>query len=158
MIQQQDSMLSLRLIKRIPPIARVRLATVVLILTTIAIGLGCKQYSGPGHAFVNNWGPASVCYEVLFVLVGFLVFPRRAMIAKIAICVCLLTCLVEISQLFHIQWLDELRKTFFGRMLLGTSFSWWDFPAYPVGAWVGWIVARWISRLDTTGTASDARA
>ena len=56
-----------------------------------------------------------------------------------------MTCIVEVSQLLHVAWLDDLRRTFLGRALLGTSFSWWDFPAYPIGAWLGWVIARWIA-------------
>jgi len=36
----------------------------------------------------------------------------------------------------------RLRSTFLGAGLLGTSFSWWDFPAYVVGAVAGSVVVR----------------
>ena len=139
MVQQQNRMIP------IWKITRIRLVTIAAMLFTVVLGLSCKYYNGPGQAFVNNWGPASICYEVLFVLLGLFIWPRRSAITSIAIGVCIATCLIEASQLLDIPWLQAARGTFLGRMLLGTSFSWWDFPAYPIGSWIGWAVARWIA-------------
>lgn len=108
-----------------------------LVPFVVAIGLGCKYYSGPGRDWVNNWGPASVAYELLFMLLGFALVPRRTAIARIALVVFIATCLIEFSQLWRVEWLLAVRQNLFGRLLLGSSFSWWDFPAYAVGCLTG---------------------
>ncbi len=54
---------------------------------------------------------------------------RPAAIAALGI-----TCAIEFSQLWHPVWLDAIRATLPGRLALGSTFSWWDFPPYCVGA------------------------
>jgi len=44
---------------------------------------------------------------------------------------------VEFSQLIEIEWLDRFRRTAFGALLLGRTFTWWDIVAY----WAGIAVA-----------------
>jgi len=40
-------------------------------------------------------------------------------------------------QLWHPPFLELIRSTFWGRALIGTSFSWWDFPHYIFGSAIG---------------------
>ena len=96
----------------------------------------------PGRWWVNNLGPASVAYVVFFMLAAFLVVPRRELATRIAVGVLLVTCVLEFLQLWHPPWLQAIRSTFLGASLLGTSFSWWDFPAWVVRAGVGWGVLQ----------------
>jgi hypothetical protein len=51
-----------------------------------------------------------------------------------------ITCALEFAQLWHPVWLERIRRTFLGRVLLGTTFDWTDFPSYVAGALFGWIV------------------
>jgi hypothetical protein len=39
-------------------------------------------------------------------------------------------------------WLDAIRATLPGRLLLGRGFIWLDLPCYAVGALAGWAVER----------------
>ena len=111
-------------------------------IVVAVFGLAAKLYPGPGRWWVNNFGPASVAYVVFFMLAAFLVVPRRSAVTRIAVGVLLVTCALEFLQLWHPAWLQAIRSTFLGASLLGTSFSWWDFPAYVVGAVVGWLFLR----------------
>ena len=109
--------------------------TVFLAMIAVAtFGLAAKLYPRPGRWWINNWGPASVAYVVFFMLAAFLIVPRRELATRIAMVVLLTTCALEFLQLWHPPWLQAMRSTFLGVSLLGTSFSWWDFPAYVVGA------------------------
>jgi len=133
----------------------VRLCTVAALPVVVACGLATKSYPGPGRWWVNDWGPASVAYEVLFMLLAFLVVPRREAITPIAVAVCAITCVLEFLQLWHPLWLQAARSTFPGRMLLGNAFSWWDLPAYPIGCILGWFLLRWLAgRSDADHVAS----
>ena len=40
---------------------------------------------------------------------------------------------IEFSQLYKAPWIDDLRHTFFGRMVLGDTFLWGDLLSYSVG-------------------------
>jgi hypothetical protein len=131
----------------------------LLLLPLVAIfGLAAKHYSGPGRWWVNNWGPASVAYVVFFILLAALFLPRRRAAAPIAASVLLATCGLEFLQLWQPPWLQAARSTFVGAMLLGTTFSWWDFPAYIVGAVVGWMILRWTLSSDRPSIRKAASA
>lgn len=108
------------------------------LIIVAALGLAAKKYTGPGDWWVNNWGPASVAYVVFFMLAISLILPKRQAVISIAIGVCTVTCVLECLQLWQPAWLQSIRATFVGRSLLGTTFSWWDFPAYIAGAVIGW--------------------
>ena len=131
-------------------IARLRLLTVIALLAVTIIGLGLKSYTGSGRWWFNNWG-ASVMYELFFMLVAFFWLPRRRFVIPIALTVCCITCLLECLQLWHPPPLEVVRSTFVGRMVLGHAFSWWDFPAYPMGCLMGW----WLCRRLAGATAHD---
>ncbi len=40
---------------------------------------------------------------------------------------------IEFSQLYKAPWLDNIRHTFFGRMVLGETFLWGDLLSYTAG-------------------------
>ncbi len=48
------------------------------------------------------------------------------------------SCSVELLQLWHPAWLDSIRATLPGRLVLGTTFGWGDFPPYFAGALAAW--------------------
>ena len=41
--------------------------------------------------------------------------------------------LIEFSQLYKAPWIDQLRHTLFGRLVLGEVFLWGDLMSYTVG-------------------------
>ncbi|MGD9420295.1 MAG: DUF2809 domain-containing protein [Verrucomicrobiota bacterium JB025] len=52
---------------------------------------------------------------------------------------------VECSQLYHAPWIDAVRSTLPGRLVLGTTFNWPDLAAYAVGVAAGAAV-EWLGR------------
>lgn len=49
---------------------------------------------------------------------------------------------VEVSQLYHAPWIDSIRGTRLGSLILGSTFNWPDIPAYAVGILVGVLIDR----------------
>lgn len=47
---------------------------------------------------------------------------------------------IEFSQLYKAPWLDSLRHTLFGRLVLGDTFLWGDILCYTVGVALGILV------------------
>jgi len=48
--------------------------------------------------------------------------------------------LIEISQLYHAPWIDSIRATALGGLVLGFGFLWSDILCYTVGVLLGIIV------------------
>ncbi len=53
-----------------------------------------------------------------------------------------ITCVLEFLQLWHPLVLESIRSTFIGSTLIGTAFTWWDFPHYFIGCFVSWLIIK----------------
>lgn len=116
----------------------------ISLLVVTPLGFLCKIYTGVFAGWVQN-SLAGVFYEIFWCLIVFFISPKEKSIPAIAAGVFLGTALLEILQLWHPPFLELIRSHFLGRSLLGTSFSWWDFPHYLVGSlmgggWLKWLV------------------
>ncbi len=98
-----------------------------------------------GHSLPEYFHDAggSIAYEIFWILLVLFIYPL-ANLRLTAIWVCLGTCGIEFLQLYQSPWLQSIRATLPGRLILGTSFAWSDFPAYFVGSYLGWLWIRWI--------------
>ena len=118
--------------------------TLVSLIIIVPIGFYSKFYRGPAAAWVND-SLGGVFYEIFWCLLILLFLPKvKPWI--IALCVLVVTCILEFMQLWHPPFLEILRSNFMGRTLLGTTFTWTDFPYYFLGSGIGWL---WIKHLQT---------
>jgi len=111
------------------------------------MGFLFKFYSGPAQWWFNDYG-AGILYVIFWVLVLFLLFPYGKAANRIPLWVFFVTSTLEVIQLWHPVMLEKVRSHFLGRTLVGTSFTWWDFPHYAVGCIIGWV---WIRRIMRRG-------
>ena len=108
------------------------------LIILIPLGLGSKIYTGMGENWINNY-LGGVIYEIFWCLFFFWFFPRKQNIILIPVLVLIITSLIEILQLWKNPFLETIRKFTIGKLLLGTTFSWWDFPHYLLGCVLGFI-------------------
>ncbi len=112
-----------------------------LIVITIS-GLILKFYRGAGQAWLNDT-LGGIPYEIFWVLLVAYLWPRLRP-GKIAGGVFIATCLLEVLQLWQPPWLQAVRATLLGRLVLGNAFDWGDFPYYAIGCLLGW---GWLHKL-----------
>lgn len=117
-------------------LARRRAVLSLLVITPL--GFLCKWYVGPAQNWVNNYA-VGVPYELFWCLLLFLCAPRRERVAPVVTGVLLATGVLEALQLWHPPLLELVRSTFLGRALLGTTFSWWDYPHYVLGCVLAYV-------------------
>ena len=48
--------------------------------------------------------------------------------------------LIEVSQLYHAPWIDSIRRTTMGGLVLGFGFVWSDLACYAVGVGLGVVI------------------
>lgn len=60
---------------------------------------------------------------------------------------------IEFFQLYQAQWMIELRKTLFGRYILGQGFLWSDLLAYTFGIAIAFRIENIILRKINQGSA-----
>ena len=117
----------------------------ILLLLITPIGFYTKIYSGPGASWVND-SLGGVFYEIFWCLLVFL-FVVKAKAWVIATSVFIVTCFLELLQLWHPEFLEIIRSYFIGRTLLGTSFSLYDFIYYFIGSGIGYLILTRLQKL-----------
>ena len=125
-----------------------RKGTIISLFIITPLGFYTKVYSGPAALWVNN-SLGGVLYVVFWVLVVFAVMPKINPF-KIAASVLIVTCGLEILQLWHPLFLEQIRKYFLGRALLGTTFVWLDIFHYFIGFGISSVLLIVLHRIEFT--------
>ena len=119
-----------------------RLWLAIGILVIVPLGLMMKFYRGPGQEWLNN-SFGGVPYEIFWIFLVVLIWPQISAVWA-SVGVCLATCLLEILQLWQPPFLQAIRATLIGRLVLGNTFQWSDFSYYFIGSFLGWVCLRTI--------------
>lgn len=125
-----------------------RLVYFLLSLATIAIGLSTRKLPHLFPHFIAKYG-GDTLWAMLFILLARIIWPFTS-IWKIAAFTSLFCIGIECSQLYQAEWINNLRKTFPGQMLLGSGFLWSDLVCYAVGILAACMICRWIDSYSTT--------
>jgi hypothetical protein len=110
---------------------RSRLTYALLGIVVIVLGLTIRSPTVPVPAFVAKYAGDALWALLMFLGFGWLFPPRST--GQIAILAVAFSCAIEFSQLYHEPWIDDLRATWFGHLVLGDTFAWADIAAYLVG-------------------------
>ena len=121
-----------------------RLALFFSIIPIFIIGLTSEFYSGPGRDFFNDYFSDFV-YQIFLILLIIFIFPQVNP-SKTAWEIFIFNCIIEFSQLWRPPFLQAIRATLFGRLFLGSGFSWEDFIGYILGCSIGWVWVVWLKR------------
>jgi hypothetical protein len=106
----------------------------------VAAGLFWRSGFIPLPPSLSNYGGDALWALMVFVGFGFL-FPRASTLLA-ALLALAFAWSVEFSQLYTAPWIDAVRATLPGRLVLGNTFNWGDLVAYAVGIALG-AVAEW---------------
>lgn len=119
------------------------LASAVLL---VPIGYIVRFSQGFGAPWLHD-ALGSIAYELFWMMLVLFCFPRLSPL-KVAIAVGFATCAIEFLQLWQPPWLQAVRATLPGRLVLGNTFAWSDFPPYFMGSFLGWIWGRTLKSLS----------
>ncbi|MGG0219698.1 DUF2809 domain-containing protein [Bacillus mycoides] len=116
---------------------RNRLLYVVFTIVVIILGLSSRKFSFALPDLLNGYLGDALWALMIFIGFGFL-FPKIET-RKLAF-ISLIFCYgIEISQLYHAEWIDSIRATTLGGLVLGYGFLWSDLVAYTIGVGVGML-------------------
>ncbi len=113
-------------------------AQLVAIAGLILVAGFWLRFDAPISPYLRD-ASGGISYVLVFIL-AFGALTQKASSLSVAIGVLSMTCCLEFLQLWHPAWLEACRRTLIGRLLLGTTFEWTDFPPYFVGAALGWAI------------------
>ena len=112
----------------------------VLIAVTVIVGLMARRFGTSLPPFVAAYAPDALWALMVFWIIG--LGSVRATTAQVTVAALAFSYAIEVSQLFHPPWLDAIRHTRLGGLVLGFGFLWSDIICYTVGVGVGAVTER----------------
>jgi len=111
------------------------LVQIILIALACLLGIGSRRCAQCLPGFI-----AAYAGDTLWALAAFLGFGLilpRVSTRTIAMLALAFSVAIELSQLYHAPWIDSIRQTTLGGLILGFGFLWSDLACYAVGVGLG---------------------
>lgn len=114
---------------------KIRLKYFLLVISIIILGVLSRKASFI-PLFIGDLLYAVMMYFIIRFLFADLTKTKSSLIS-------LLLCYsIEIFQLYHANWLIEIRHTLLGRYILGQGFLWSDLIAYTFGILIAYLLDK----------------
>lgn len=114
---------------------RNRVVYALFTIVVIILGLSSRKFAFALPHLLNDYLGDALWALMIFTGFGFL-FPKIE--SKKLVFISLIFCYgIEMSQLYHAEWIDSIRATTLGGLVLGYGFLWSDLVAYTIGVGVG---------------------
>ncbi|MDT8718940.1 DUF2809 domain-containing protein [Clostridium sp. 19966] len=115
-----------------------RLLYLFLTILVVLLGLSSRKLADHLPNVVNTYlGDTS---WALMIFLGFAFLFKMKGTKFIAAISLAFSYAVEISQLYHAPWIDSIRRTTLGGLILGYGFQWNDLLSYTIGVVIGVII------------------
>jgi len=119
-------------------IQRNKVLSAVCILVIIVLGLASRKYNFLFPEILGKY-PGDALWSLMVYWIWAFFKPAMSP-TRIAIFTLITACLDEFSQLIQTPWLNVIRHTTWGHLVLGTMFSWYDIAFYVIGVLIGLVL------------------
>ena len=119
---------------------RNRFVYLILLVAVMVSGLLSRRYAALLLSWINDYLGDALWAAMIFVGFAFLFYKKRS--NNIAIASLVFCYLIEISQLYQADWINAVRHTTLGGLVLGFGFLWSDIVAYTMGVGAAWVLER----------------
>ncbi|MDC2864051.1 ribosomal maturation YjgA family protein [Bacillus sp. BP-3] len=117
---------------------RNRFLYAMMTVIVIILGLTSRKIAYVLPHILNTYLGDALWALMIFIGFGF-IFNRAQ--TKIIVLLAISFCyIIEFSQLYHACWIDHIRETTLGGLVLGYGFLWSDLLAYAIGIGIGVII------------------
>lgn len=120
---------------------RQRYSYALVILIIIILGLLSRRIT----VFPAETGDALYASMMYFMVRFFLIRHKIKELAIISLVICFA---IEFSQMYQAPWINTIRTTLPGRLILGQGFLWIDLLAYVVGIAFAALIDRLLKRKE----------
>jgi hypothetical protein len=118
--------------------ARNRIYYFFILAFIFIIGLSSRSFKTSLPVFVADYAGDFLWALMVFVLLG-LIFNRAGSVS-LGVIALLFSFAIEFSQLYHAPWIDSIRATKIGGLVLGFTFLWSDLICYAAGITLGVVL------------------
>lgn len=112
----------------------------ILIFTVIVLGLSSRRCSYGLPKWIGSYAGDILWALMVFLIIGFLFAKLET--RTVTILAIIFSFAIEVSQLYHEPWIDSIRKTRFGGLILGFGFLWSDLICYIIGIAIGLLLEK----------------
>ncbi len=121
---------------------KLKLRNILICIGLIILGLASRKFQSYFPDFVNLYlGDAIWAMMVYYFLRTFFFSSEIWKHGLLSLAYCYLT---EISQLYHSDWIESIRNTRIGGLILGFGFLWSDIVSYSLGILVACILEQFL--------------
>lgn len=118
-----------------------RLIYLAVALSVVALGLSLRRYNEILPDLFGLYVGDALWALMVFLGIGVFI-PNRSTFQRGLIAITFAYA-IELSQFYHAPWIDSLRRTTLGGLVLGFGVLWTDFFCYAAGVIVGMLADRW---------------
>lgn len=124
-----------------------RLLYCCICIIVIALGLSSRAFSDQLPLFVSRHFGDALWASMVYCMFRILLVNRKLRIALLWSLV--FSFGIELSQLYQGEWINSIRSTVLGGLILGKGFLWIDLVRYTVGITLSYALDQWFQqRLD----------
>lgn len=126
----------------------------LLVALVITAGLASRRYPDLLPVFMRK-GTGDALWALMVFLLAGMIRPgaKTAMLGAVAL---LISYLDEFSQMYQAPWIDAIRDTIPGRLVLGSGFNWGELGWYTVGVAFGVVAEITALRYKAKDMAADS--
>jgi hypothetical protein len=135
------------------PVRR-RISYILAVIFVLLLGLASRRYPALFPAILGKY-PGDVLWALMVFLGWGIIFPRRSTF-QIFLCTLAASYCVEFCKFYRAPWIDNVRDSTVGHLVLGSTFSWENLIAYTIGASIG-AVAEGVLLRKCFATRSNVR-
>lgn len=112
----------------------------ILIIIVVLLGIGSRKFGYILPRFIASYLGDTLWGLMIFLVIGFLCNNLNTDILAIS---SLIFCFfIEFSQLYHSAFIDSIRSTVIGGLILGFGFLWSDLICYSLGIIIGVLIEK----------------
>ena len=115
-----------------------RIIYFALIILISILGIGSRYFAEILPDFIANYAGDTFWAMAVYFFLRFIIQKKSKITSSIIAYV--FSVFIELSQFYHAPWLDEIRKTIIGGLILGFGFMWSDLICYAVGIIIGLLI------------------
>ncbi|NDV59807.1 DUF2809 domain-containing protein [Bacteroides sp. 519] len=117
-----------------------RLIYFIATIIIICLGLASRKFGAMLPTFIAEYSGDALWAAMVYLGLRFL-FPSLRM-PTTALVALLFSYFIEITQLYQADWINSIRNTTVGALILGHGFLWTDLVCYTVGVILVFIIDR----------------
>lgn len=123
---------------------RNRILYILFTVITLAVGLASRKMPEYFGNFLAEYLGDTLWALLVFWCICILFNGMKTL--KVALIALLFSYFIEVSQIYHAPWIDNIRNTTLGALVLGHGFLWTDIVCYTVGIFFGTVIDLFLQK------------